>query len=206
MAHAAVASVVSKRRRPSRSCVGGLGDSKVKKAPSPMRWGPRWSQREGGPLAHAVRASVVPRRRRPSRPCVGASVVPKRRRPPGPRGGGLGDPKVKKAPSPMRWGPRWSQSEGGPLAHAVGALVVPKRRRPPRPRGGGLGGPKAKEALSPMRRGPPRPSGVPSPTGWGPWWCQSEGGPLAHVVGASVVPKRRRPPGPRVGGLGDPRV
>ena len=36
----------------------------------------------------------------------------------------------------MRWGLRWSQSEGGPLAHAVGASVVPKRRRPPRPCGG----------------------------------------------------------------------
>ena len=46
----------------------------------------------------------------------------------------------------MRWGPRWSQSEGRPLAHAVGASVVPKRRRPPRPCGGGLGGPKTKEA------------------------------------------------------------
>ena len=75
----------------------------------------------------------------------------------------------------MRWGPRWSQNEGGPRAHAVGALVVPKRRRPPRPCGGGLGGPKMKEAPSPMR--------------WGPRWFQSEGGPLARAVGASVVPK-----------------
>ena len=75
----------------------------------------------------------------------------------------------------MRSGPRWSQSEGGPLTHAVGASVVPKRRRPPRPCGGGLGGPKTKEAPAPMR--------------WGPRWSQSEGGPLAHAVGASVVPK-----------------
>ena len=37
----------------------------------------------------------------------------------------------------MRWGPRWSQSEGGPLAHAVGASVV-----------------KAKEAPWPMQWGP----------------------------------------------------
>ena len=54
----------------------------------------------------------------------------------------------------MRRGPRWSQSEGGTLAHAVGASVVPKRRRPPRPCGGGLGGPKANEAPATMRWGP----------------------------------------------------
>ena len=53
----------------------------------------------------------------------------------------------------MRWGPRWSQSEEGPFAHAVGASVVRKRSRPPRPCGGGLGGPKAKEAPSPTRWG-----------------------------------------------------
>ena len=57
----------------------------------------------------------------------------------------------------MRWGSRWSPSEGGPLtheagaplvpneagplAHAARASVVPKRRRPARPCGGGLGGP-----------------------------------------------------------------
>ena len=75
----------------------------------------------------------------------------------------------------MRWGPRWSQSEGGTLARATGASVVPKRRRPPRPCGGGLGGPKAKEAPSPMLRGPR--------------WFQSEGGPPADAVRASVIPK-----------------
>ena len=69
-------------------------------APSPMRWGPRWSPNEA-PL--------------------------------------------QEAPSPMWWGPRWSQSEGGPLAHAVGAT-------------------------------PPR-------------WSQSEGGRLTHAAGASVIPK-----------------
>ena len=90
----------------------------------------------------------------------------------------------------MRWGPRWSQSEGGPLAHAVGASVVPKRRRPPRPRGGGLGGPKAKEA--------------PTPTRCGPQWSQSEGGPHAQVVWPPVFPKRRTPPRPCVGGPGGP--
>ena len=89
-------------------------------------------------MAHAVEASVIPNRRRLRRPC----------------GGGLGDPKVKEAPSPMRWGPWWSQSEGGPHTHAVGASVVPKRRRPSRPHGGGLGDPKPKEAPSSMRRGP----------------------------------------------------
>ena len=96
----------------------------------------------------------------------------------------------------MRRGPRWSQSEGGPLAHAAGAPVVPKRRRPPRPCGGGRSDPKAKEASSPMRRGPRL--------------SQSEGGPLTHAVGASVVPKRRRPPheapSPRGGGLGGPKA
>ena len=75
-----------------------------------MRWGPRWSQSEGGPHAHAVGASVVPKRWRLQRPC----------------GGGLGGPKAKEAPTPTRWGPRWSQSEGGPHAHAVGASVVPE--------------------------------------------------------------------------------
>ena len=86
----------------------------------------------------------------------------------------------------QRGGPRWSQSEGGPLAHAVEASVVPKRRRPPRPCGGGLGAPKAKEAPSPIpkRRRPPRPCGgglggpkakeAPSPMRWGPAWSQSE--------------------------------
>ena len=97
-----------------------------------MRWGPPWSQSEGGRLAHAAGASVVPKRWGPPRPCggglgdpkakeVGALVIPKRRRPPRPRRGALSDPKAKEAPSPMRWGPRWSQSQGGPLAHAVGA-------------------------------------------------------------------------------------
>ena len=64
-------------------------------------------------------------------------------------GGGLGGPKAKKAPSPQRQGPRWSQSETGPLASAEGDSVVPERRRPPRLSGGGLGGPKAKKAPSP---------------------------------------------------------
>ena len=74
----------------------------------------------------------------------------------------------------MRRGPRLSQSEGGPHAHAVGASVAPKRWRPPRPCGGGLGDPKAKEAPSPMRRRPR--------------WSQSDGGPLAHAAGAPMVP------------------
>ena len=46
----------------------------------------------------------------------------------------------------MPQGPRWSQSEGGLLAHAAGASVVRKRNRPPRTCGGGLDGAKAKEA------------------------------------------------------------
>ena len=99
-----------------------------------------------------------------------ASVNPKRRRPPRLSGGGLGGAEEKEAPSPQRRGPRWSQSEGGPLASAAGASVVPKpkrplasaagasmvpkRKRPPRLSGGGLDGPKANKAPSPQRRGP----------------------------------------------------
>ena len=70
---------------------------------------------------------------------------------------GLGDAKAREAPSPHAQealGPRWSQSEGGPLAHTAGASEFPKRKRPPRPCGAGLSGPQAKEAPSPMRRGP----------------------------------------------------
>ena len=81
----------------------------------------------------------------------------------------------------MRRGPRWSQSEGGPLAHAVGA--------------------KAKEAPSPMRWGP-KPRRPPRPCGGG----QSQGGPRAHAAGASLVPKRRRSLRPCGGGLGGPKV
>ena len=92
----------------------------------------------------------------------------------------------------MWWGPRWSQSKGGTLAHAVGASVVPKQRRPPRPCGGGLRGPKTKEAPSNTRRGPR--------------WSQSEGSPLAHAAGASVIPKQRRPTRPCGGGLGGPKA
>ena len=81
-------------------------------------------------------------------------MVPKRKRPLCLSGGGPGGPKAQEAPSPQRRGPRWSQSEGGPLASAAGASMVPKRKRPPRLSGGGLDGPKAKKAPSPQRRGP----------------------------------------------------
>ena len=37
----------------------------------------------------------------------------------------------------------------------------------------------------------------------GPQWSQCEGGPLAHAAAASVVSKRRRPPRPYGGDLGD---
>ena len=40
----------------------------------------------------------------------------------------------------------------------------------------------------------------------GPRWSPSERGPLAHAAGASVVPKRRRPPRPCGGGLGGPKA
>ena len=56
----------------------------------------------------------------------------------------------------------------------------------------GLGGTKAKEAPKPMQ--------------WGPRWSQIEWGPHAHVAGASVIPKRRRPPRPRGGHLGGPKA
>ena len=173
LAHAMGASVVPKRRRPPRPCVGGLGGPKAKEAPSPMQWGPWWSQSEGGPLAHAVVAWVVPKRRRPPRPC----------------GAGLGGSKAKEAPSPTRRGPRWSQSEGGPLAVAAGAAMTPKRWRPPRPCSGGTGGPKAEEAPTPMRLGPRRPKAkeAPSPMRWGPRWSQS----VVRARGQGVETKRR---------------
>ena len=81
-------------------------------------------------------------------------MVPKRKRPPRLSGGGLGGPKAKEVPSPQRRGPRWSQSEEGPLASAEGASVNPKRKRPPCLSRGGLDGPKTREAPSPQRRGP----------------------------------------------------
>ena len=71
-------------------------------------------------------------------------MVPERRRPPRLSGGGLGGSKAKEAPSPQRRGPRWSQSQRGPLASAEGASVVPKPKRPPRLSRGGLDGPEAK--------------------------------------------------------------
>ena len=152
-----------------------------------------------------------------------ASVKPKRRRPPRLSGGGRGGPKAKEAPQPQRRGPRWAQSEGGPLASAAGASVVPKlrrpprlsarasvvpkRRRPPRLSGGDLGAPK--------RRRPPRLSGgclggpkameAPSPQRGGPRWSQSGGGPLVAAEGASVIRKRKRPPRLSGGCLGGPK-
>ena len=99
-------------------------------------------------------------------------MVPKRRRPPGLSGEGLKCPKAEESPSPQRRGPRWSQSERGPLASAAGASMVPKPRRPHRLSGAGLNG------------------------------AQSGGGPPASAAGASVIRKRRRPPGLSGGGLG----
>ena len=40
----------------------------------------------------------------------------------------------------------------------------------------------------------------------GPRWSLNGGGPHAHAAGALVVPKRRRPPCPRSGGLGGPKT
>ena len=68
--------MVPQRRRPPRQHRGGLGGPKAKEASTPMRWGPRSSQSEGGLHANAE----------------GASVLPKRRRPPRQQGGGLGGP------------------------------------------------------------------------------------------------------------------
>ena len=83
----------------------------------------------------------------------------------------------------MRRGTRWSQSGGGPLAHAAGASVLPNRGRPPHPCGEGLGGPKAEEAPSPMRRGPrwSQMREASSIMRRVPRWSQSGGGPLAHT-------------------------
>ena len=148
LAHAVVATVVPKRRRPPRSCGGGLGGPKVeeapspglnvKQAPAPTRRAARWSQREGGTRAHATGALMTQTRRRPPRPCLG----------------GLGDPNMQEVPAPTWRGPRWSQSEGGSHGHATGASMIQTCKRPPRQQAGGLGGPKAKEAPVPMRRGP----------------------------------------------------
>ena len=44
------------------------------------------------------------------------------------------------------------------------------------------------------------------PTGWGPRWSQSAGDPLPNAAGASVVPKRRRPPRPCGEGFGGPEA
>ena len=48
--------------------------------------------------------------------------------------------------------------------------------------------------------------GAPAPTPRVTRWSQSEGGPRAHVAGASVLQKRKRPPRPCDGGLGDPNM
>ena len=66
LAHAVGALVVHKRRRPPclggpkakevYSPTGGPGGRKWKVALSPMWWGPRWSQRDGGPRAYTAGA------------------------------------------------------------------------------------------------------------------------------------------------------
>ena len=116
--------------------------------------------------------------------------------------------KVKEGPTPMWCGPQWSQSEGGPLAHAVGAPVVPAKKAPsPKV---GLGGP-TRRPTHEWGSWWSQSEGGPSPMRWGPPWSQSEGGlphpcsgglggpkakeaPTPMRVGAPVVPKRRRPP------------
>ena len=224
-AHAAGAPVVPKRRRPPRPCGGGPGGPKAKEAPTPMRWGPQWFRAKEAPTPWVV----VPKRRRAPRPCGGGLGGPKAKEAPAHVVGASVVPK-RRAPTPMRWGPRWSQSEGCPHAHAVGALVVPKRggwgtqseggrqahavrwsRREGGPHAHAVGalvvpkrgGPHAHAAgasVVPKRRRPPRPCGG------GLRWSRREGGPHAHAVGALVVPKRRRPPRPCGGGLGGPKV
>ena len=74
--------------------------------------------------------------------------------------------------------------------------MVPKQRRPPCLCGGGPDGPKAREAPLPMRRSP-------TLMRWGPRFSNSEGGPLAHAVGASVIQSEG---GPRAHAAGAPRV
>ena len=99
--------MVPKPRRPPRLSGGGLDGPKAKEAPSPQRWGPRWSQSQERPPVAAA----------------GASVIPKRKRPPRLSGGGLGDPKAAEAPSPQRREPRCSQSKptGRPYPSAAQA-------------------------------------------------------------------------------------
>ena len=86
--------------------------------------------------------------------------------------------------------------------------MVPKRRRPARLSNGGLGGPQAKEAPSPQRRGPRWSQRARSPlaSAAGASVTQSEMGPLVSAARAWVIPKRKRPPHLRGGGLGDPKA
>ena len=134
---------------------------------------------------------------------------------------------------PIRRGPRRSQSEGGPLAHAAGprwsqseqdalahaavALVVPKHKRPPRPCGRAPNGPKAKEGSPHMRQGRCQSQSERGPLAHevergslahevGRRWSQSEGGQPAHAAGPLAVPKRKRPPRPCGRGLGGPKM
>ena len=51
-------------------------------------------------------------------------MVPKPRRPSPLSRGGLDVPKAKEAPSPQRRGPRWSQSQRGPLSRMVNPSVL----------------------------------------------------------------------------------
>ena len=52
----------------------------------------------------------------------------------------------------------------------------------------------------------PKGTEAPSPQRRGPRWSQSGGGPLAGAEGATMVPKRRRPPRLSGGGLGGPKA
>ena len=87
--------------------------------------------------------------------------------------------KPRRPPRPSGGGPGWSQSKGGPLAHAAGAPVVSKRGRPLCPAAGA--------SVIPKRRRPARPCGG------GPGGVSS----YPHVVSPS--PKRRGQGG--LGGL-----
>ena len=91
----------------------------------------------------------------------------------------------------MRRVPRCSQSEGGNPASAADVLMIPKRRRLLGECGRILWGPEAAEGPVAMRQGAR--------------WSQTQRHPHPNLMGASVLPKQRRPPGP-FGGLDDSKA
>ena len=202
--------------------------------------GPGYFKRERAPHTLATGASVVPWQRRPLRYHGGGFPSPKvkeaparrpwgpqssRRRPSRPCGRRLNDPKTKSAPMPLQRGAEWSQSEGGPHAHAIRRSMIQTRRLAPAPLERGpwcsqsKGGPHALvegSLVDPKQMWPPRPCGgglgdpntmdAPAHLRRGLGWSQRETDARAHAVKASVDPKRRSPPRSCGGGLDDPNA